>query len=155
MGKLNCFVTENNLIECFYLYSSDYNVAIFNENLTFLEIIEIDNVDEDLIVIDDEETDAYIYFINAIHLCKEIGIFTYYKIISGNPILILQINELIFNGSNYLFKEINEKQKILITLNNSNYYDYFYLEKGENLMKIQMISFLIFFLKKTKTLIFI
>ena len=129
--KLSCFMTEKKLIECFYIDSYFYNTAVFSENLTLLEIIEIDNIDKD-----EDSDNEYISFFNCIHLYKEVGIFTYYNLISEEPILFLQINELIYNGSNYLFNKINEKQKILITLNKTNYLNYFYLTSNENLMKI-------------------
>ena len=119
--KLSCFITEKNLIECFYLNSITYNydVIIFNETLNYLDIIEIDSYDNN----------DYSSFINCIHLYEEVGIFTYYK----DYLLILQVNELIFNGEKYSF---NIKHNISITLNNKNYYNDFLFIESENLMKI-------------------
>ena len=83
------------------------------------------------------DDNLYDMFLNRIHLYKEVGVFSYYKNILENPTLILQINELFFNNINFIFKRINQKEKIYITLNNSNYYNDFYYTTNENLMKIK------------------
>ena len=151
MERLSCFVTEKIFIECFYLDNENYTVAIYNESLAFLQKIKIDTVDKEevfeklhYILEEYEEYEDYFdidnfrIFINCIHLKKEIGIFTYYKYTISNFVLIMQLNELIINGTNYEFNRIKVggNEKIYLSLTNPNYKNQFCYSVTENLMKI-------------------
>ena len=119
MLRLHCFITEKQLIECFYYESDKYKVAIFGENYNYIDSITLD--DNKI----EETYTEYRHNSNCIHLKKEIGIFTYYNKVDGCPIagLILQINELLFNGTNYVFKPLYEDKKIILTLDNKTFLD--------------------------------
>ena len=148
LEKLTCLVTEKKFIECFYLDSENYNVAIYDETLGFLNIIKIDSVDGDSVLDKLDLDDIFGYnafplenfriFINCIHLKGEIGIFTYYKYTINNLALVLQINELILNDTNYVFNniEVGGNKKIYLSLTNTNYRNQFGYPITENLMKI-------------------
>ena len=131
---LSCFITEKKIIECLYVDESKYyKVAIFNESLNFLDVI---NLDEEQKIPEINSNDYYYY---CIHLKKEIGVFTYYIEGGDNKsiYLYLQINELIFNNNNYIFKRFKKENKININLNNSSNIDI--IKSGisnEYLMKI-------------------
>ena len=124
--KLNCFITKKSLIECFYTDLFIYYVAIFNEHLSLLNTIEIDEV---------TDIDKYFQFINCIHLYEEVGIFTYYK---DENTLLLQINELKFDGTEYFFNnKIDDEHQINLSEGVNN----FIFAKNENLMKITDTKF--------------
>ena len=116
--KLSCFITEKKMIECFYYESNYYIVSIFSENLHFIENIILDDKK-----IDEKET--FKESTNCIHLKKEIGIFIYYIDMNYSifPALILQINELEYNGMNYIFKKFNTQGKIILSLDNNTFFD--------------------------------
>ena len=135
MEILHCFITEKKLIECLYFINDIYKVAVFRENLTYIESILLDNT-----TINDG-TDKFRHCSNCIHLKEEIGVFTYYNNIEGHSEvgLILQINELIFNESNYSFKPLYENEKIILSLDDT-FFDHkdvnVYTIDEKNLMKI-------------------
>ena len=94
---ISCFITEKNIIACFYYYKveSKYCIALFSINL-----IELKNE----IIPDDINTNTNFY--KCIHLKKEIGIFFYYKKNNENEneeqatIKIIEITE---NNAQYTF----------------------------------------------------
>ena len=67
--RLNCFITEKGIIECFYNDESKfYKVAIFEENFNYNKSIILDNQE---IIYDDD----YTQYMNCIQLKKEIGVY--------------------------------------------------------------------------------
>ena len=120
MERLHCFITEKKFIECSYYESDIYKVAIFGENYNYIDSITLDDNE-----IEETLSSEYRMNSNCIHLKKEIGIFTYYNKVDGCPTagLILQINELLFNGTNYVLKPLYEDKKIILTLDINTFLD--------------------------------
>ena len=122
-NRLFCFMTEKKLIECFYNDNSNlYKVAIFEENLKYNKSLILDN--QEIITLN-EDDDDYSQTLNCIHLKKEIGVFIYFNTKEGfsKPLLFLQINELVLEGNNYIFKKVLKEDKIMLTLDNITLYD--------------------------------
>ena len=119
LQRLNCFITKKKFVECLFYESELYKVAIFGENYNYIDTIILDDnkINENKII--------FRHNSNCIHLKEEIGIFTYYNGINGGTTigLILEINELIFNGTNYLFKPLYEKKQIFLTLDSNSFSD--------------------------------
>ena len=118
--SLRCFITEKKLIECLYYKSNIYKVAIFGENLNYITSIKLDDTQ-----IDDGE-EKFRQSNNCIHLKEEIGVFTYYININEDKKagLVLQINELIYEESNYTFKPLFENKTIILSLDNKTLFDH-------------------------------
>ena len=98
---ISCFITEKNIIACFYYYKveSKYSIALFSINL-----IELKNE----IIPDNINTNTNFY--KCIHLKKEIGIFFYYIKKNENEEQA-KINQLL---NNYLSIKVNNLKIILI-----------------------------------------
>ena len=120
IGSLRCFITEKKLIECLYYKSNIYQVAIFGENLNYITSIKLDDTQ-----IDDGD-EEFRQSNNCIHLKEEIGVFTYYINLNEDKKagLVLQINELIYEESNYTFKPLFENKTIILSLDNKTLFDH-------------------------------
>ena len=114
LEKLSCFTTKKGYIECLYSLTIDniiqVRVVIYNSNLDLLKILTIDSQQY-------TETDYYYTnFNDCILLKEEIGLYTYYLIPTGisQPQLYLQINELINDGTDFVFNKFETAEKIEI-----------------------------------------
>ena len=138
MCMLSCFMNEAKIIECLYYESNYYKVGIYSNNLNYITDIKLDDRE-----IDDDDDQGFKQLLNCIHLKEEIGVFIYYINMNlENPALILQINELIENNGAYSFKNITNKEKIILSLDNTTLVDHNDLEGDTRyLMKINNNSF--------------
>ena len=114
--ELNCFITNNNYIECLYINSDNtYHVAIYGHSLQYINDILLDS---DSIIFNSRE--FFYNSIKAIHLKNEIGIFAYYINNVGYTVsnLIIQINELYFEGGIPIFRSViqGENKKIVFLM---------------------------------------
>ena len=111
---ISCFITENNIIVCFY-YSktvSKYSIMILSTNLEVLKEENLDNPNNN-----------YEYFYKCIHLKKEIGIFVYYIGNDASPkIKIIEISE---SNSVYSLNDyITDFVESLPVINSKKYFSY-------------------------------
>ena len=110
LSDLNCFITEKKFIECFILHPSGADegdllkVEIFDESLNHLDYIIVDNL----------TLYRNTILAKCIHLKKEIGVFGYYPCDTRNIFcpFYIEINELIFDGSHYIFKNVINDGKL-------------------------------------------
>ena len=138
LEKLSCFTTKKGYIECLYSLTIDniiqVRVVIYNSNLDLLKILTIDSQQY-------TETDYYYTnFNDCILLKEEIGLYTYYLIPTGisQPQLYLQINELINDGTDFVFNKFETTEKIEIIFDEEailNENHFYYTQTGY-LMKI-------------------
>ena len=138
LNKLSCFTTKKGYIECLYSLTIDniiqVRVVIYDSNLNLLKILTIDSQQYN-------ETDYYYTdFNDCILLKEEIGLYTYYLIPTerSQPQLYLQINELINDGTDFVFNKFEASEKIEVTFDeeaNLNEKQFYFTQTGY-LMKI-------------------
>ena len=95
---IQCFQTDNNIIECMLLYRPTLSILIFNENLEMQDSKEID-INEHIIS----------FNLKCIHLQGELGIYNYFIDYDS----ILKILELKYDGNSYQLYDIFENTNLI------------------------------------------